>query len=340
MSLIICKNKVSRDELINMSTPKPDGRWHPISHHTLAKLTYDALIAEGYEIVEEDHGVARQCKKDPELWQRYFGGFALTREDVAGSTRRVVCGIRNSLDKSFAAALVIGNHMMVCENLDFNAEIKIARKHTTNIMRDLPDLIRSHVGVICKHWMNMENRIAAYKDKVVSEQKAVMALTHLVDIESLTSRDLYPAITLFRDPAKGARAMIDKEDFRDDAGDIDVNAYNAAVEERKAAFLAEFGTLNGLRNGNLWSLYNAFTYVMKGSDLSQLPSRTMAAQAYFDSLCGFTPDPISVEVNEAPLTPQNVQAEEANKGVSEAAEDDGENTDGGAEYFADLSDGE
>lgn len=322
MSLIICNNKVSLPELNEMHTPAPEGRWHPISHATLAKLTREALIAEGYEIVEEEHGVARQDKENPSFWNRYFGGFALTREDVAGSTRQVVCGIRNSLDKTFAAALVIGNRMMVCENLDFNAEIKIARKHTTNIMRDLPDMIRQHVGVIFAHWMNMENRIAAYKAQQVSEKAAISHLVHLVDVQSMPARDLYPSIALFRDPAKGARAMIDKDIYHD------AEEYEKAVEARKQAFLDEFGTLNGLRNGNLWSLYNAFTYVMKGSDFTKLPQRTLMAQSYFDTVAGFTPDPISVEVNEAPLTPQNEQAEAANEGVSE---------DDGSEYYADLS---
>lgn len=326
MSLIICKNKVSVDQLAEMTTPPESGRWKPISHHNLASLTREAILAEGYEIVEEEHGVARQDKEDSELWYRYFGGFALTREDVAGSTRRVVCGIRNSLDKSFAAALVIGNHMMVCENLDFNAEIKIARKHTTNIMRDLPGMIRENVGVIFQHWMNMERRIEAYKSKQVSEKAAIAHLVHLVDVESLPSRDLYAAIELFRNPAGGAKAMIDKDDYETE------EAYNQAVEDRKAAFLAEFGTLNGLRNGNLWSLYNAFTYVMKGSDLSKLPQRTMMAQSYFDTIAEYTPSPISREVNEAPEIPHQEQADAANEGVSEESSND--------EYIADLSDGE
>jgi len=52
-----------------------------------------------------------------------------------------VLGLRNSNNKRFAAGMVIGIAPFVCDNLAFSGEVKLARKHTVHIKRDLPMMI-------------------------------------------------------------------------------------------------------------------------------------------------------------------------------------------------------
>lgn len=52
-----------------------------------------------------------------------------------------VLGLRNSNNKRFAAGMVIGIAPFVCDNLAFSGEVKLARKHTVFIKRDLPMMI-------------------------------------------------------------------------------------------------------------------------------------------------------------------------------------------------------
>ena len=52
-----------------------------------------------------------------------------------------VLGLRNSNNKRFAAGVVIGIAPFVCDNLAFSGEVKLARKHTVYIKRDLPMMI-------------------------------------------------------------------------------------------------------------------------------------------------------------------------------------------------------
>jgi hypothetical protein len=52
-----------------------------------------------------------------------------------------VLGLRNSNNKRFAAGMVIGIAPFVCDNLAFSGEVKLARKHTVYIKRDLPMMI-------------------------------------------------------------------------------------------------------------------------------------------------------------------------------------------------------
>jgi len=49
----------------------------------------------------------------------------------------LVVGLRNSHDKSFPAGLVIGASVLVCDNLSFSGEVRLARKHTYPIIATL-----------------------------------------------------------------------------------------------------------------------------------------------------------------------------------------------------------
>ena len=82
--------------------------------------------------------------------------------------------------------------------------------------------------------------------------------------------------------------MIDEDDFivttQGEEGfvdDLDQDAFDLAVETKGAELALEFG-----QGENLWGLYNAVTEVLKGSDLSKLPTRTMKMQSLMDALVG------------------------------------------------------
>ena len=78
--------------------------------------------------------------------------------------------------------------------------------------------------------------------------------------------------------------------------------YNVVTEFRTPSH-EEF---NG---GSLWTLYNAVTEILKGSDLSKLPFRTMTCQSILDPIACYTP---TIEVQEIVTT-----------GCEDAPEEDG-----------------
>lgn len=345
-NLIICKQKIKRQGLQNLPVPKPEKRWQPLPYHSQAKLAAEALSNHGYKIVDEDHGIAKPAIRVDEKWERvnykdvtgpcgkidrdgekhqlwwrhHFGGFALTHPHVVGERRQIVFGMRNSYDQSLAASFVVGGRMMVCANLDFNAEIKISRKNTLNIQRDLPAMIDDAVSKIMGYWHSMNQRIESYQGCMVDEGEALKAIAHLVDIDALSKKDIYDVLVLFRNPAKGAEGMVDPDDYESEG------EYKEKLEESKGDFLAEFGQPeNG--KGSLWNLYNAFTYVLKGTCLDNLPDRTMKAQVYFDSLANFEAAPVSTDLVEVEATTDEQQAE-----MQESfGGDDGEESGGGEE---------
>ena len=193
MALIIAKNKVSSEQLATVATPDRTDSFTPIPHAQLVNLTREAISRAGLEIGLEEHSLARGG-------QRYFGGFALKGLDITGTDREIVLGLRNAHDKSFAASVCIGNRMLVCENLCFSSDVKLARRHTTNIIADLPRVLSDAVARVVSHWNDMENRISLYKETEISRDRAADLLIDLVDAKAFPARDIYSAVQEFRNP--------------------------------------------------------------------------------------------------------------------------------------------
>jgi|TARA_B100001094_G_scaffold327948_1_gene387298 hypothetical protein len=281
MSLIYGNRTCSIEEVAAVVTPDSTGRHTPIPHTTLIDETKKALEAAGFEIVEEAHKLDRGGL-------RYFGGFALTREDLAGEDRQIVCGLRNSHDKAFAAGICIGNRMMVCDNLCFSSEKVIGRRHTTQILRDLPSVITKVIASLVTEWLDMSKRIESYKDCELTRAEAAELAVRLVDGGALMKQKLYDVIQLWEKPELAAKNMIEEDDFivttQGEQGfvdDLDQEAFDVAVGAKEAELALEFG-----QGENLWGLYNAVTEILKGSDLSKLPTRTMNMQSLMDAVAG------------------------------------------------------
>ena len=207
MSLILAKNLVNLEQLkaadsekgltLNGNpmapTPKGTDTHTPIPHSALVEETHAALDRAGLKVEEEEHALARGGL-------RYFGGFALKADDMDAKDRRLVLGLRNAHDKSFAASVCIGNQMMVCENLCFSSDVKLARRHTKNIVTDLPRVLSSAVSRVVSHWADMGKRIEAYKGVEVAKDRAADLIVNLVDAKAFPARDVYKAVQDFRNP--------------------------------------------------------------------------------------------------------------------------------------------
>ena len=207
MSLILAKNKVTFDQLQSVDspagllledkkvsrTPDPTDSHTPIPHSMLVERTHEALDRAGLKVEEEEHALGRGGL-------RYFGGFAIKGEDIEANDRRLVVGLRNAHDKSFAASVCIGNQMMVCENLCFSSDVKLARRHTVNILRDLNTVLSSAVSRVVSHWHDMGKRIASYKGTELSKERASDLVVDLAEMGAVPARSVYKAVQEFRNP--------------------------------------------------------------------------------------------------------------------------------------------
>src|SRR5262245_46603499 len=98
-------NLAARDDVARVTTPDPEGIWVPIPHLVLHDLITETLTANGHVVAEDTMGLWRDG-------QRIFGLLAI--QDSTLSDFRIVVGWRNSHDKTFPAALVLGTEVFVC----------------------------------------------------------------------------------------------------------------------------------------------------------------------------------------------------------------------------------
>jgi hypothetical protein len=81
-------------------------------------------------------------------------------------------GLRNAHDKCFPAAIAFGASVFVCDNLSFSGETQLARRHTKNIFRDLPQVISRTIGQLADKWAFQDKRFDAYRDTDISNKEA------------------------------------------------------------------------------------------------------------------------------------------------------------------------
>ena len=217
--LIYAKNKIDAEALSGVQTPEATETHTPIPHRKLVDMTREAIGRAGFEVSEEEHALARGGL-------RYFGGFALKGKDISGEDRKIVLGLRNAHDKSFAASIAAGNQMMVCENLCFSSDVKLARRHTTNILSDLPRVLSSAVAKVKDHWSDMAKRIESYQQTEV--ESASDLIVELVDSKAFPARDIYKAVEEFRNPRH--------EEFK---GGSLWTLYNSVTENLKGSDLSK-----------------------------------------------------------------------------------------------------
>lgn len=243
---------LDRNALVELPEPPPKtDTWQPIRHAELVSQVESALVNQGMRVVEQSHAIAAGGN-------RYFGMLQVARAEtlevrVQADTALVkraeyayVVGLRNSHDKSFPAGLVVGANCFICDNLSFNGEIRIARKHTSRILDDLPILTTNAVGMLSQKWTSMDERIEAYRRHEMTD-----STVHDFVIRAL------------------------------DGGACVLKQIPAVLDQWRKPNHPEFA-----QDHSAWRLFNAFTEVAKEGSLWVLPKRTTNLHALLDAEVG------------------------------------------------------
>lgn len=216
-----------------VKTPQRTATWVPIPHAELVRQVRRTIEATGLEVAGEAHALARGGL-------RYFG----LLEIAGGSEFALIVGVRNSHDQSYPAALALGSRVFVCDNLAFSGEVVLARRHTTFIERDLPQLVSRAVGQLLDLRGTQEERFELYKRTPIDPVFA----DHLI-VECLRRRI------------------------------VNLQRLDDLAAEYQRPRHPEFATEH-----NLWRFANAVTEVLKGSPIFGVPRVTQALYGLLDSV--------------------------------------------------------
>lgn len=184
---------VTRGELAVSHTPLPTVTHKPVSHIKVLQTVEKALLQRSIIITNQAHGLTHDGS-------RYFGLLEV-RAHNADSPYRWVVGIRNSHDKTFAAGIVAGSQVLVCDNLCFSGEILLARKHTGHIHDDLPIMAGRAVDALRGYWHTHEHRIEAYQHKRLTDTRAHDLVVRAVDSGVCANSYVPKVLEEWREPA-------------------------------------------------------------------------------------------------------------------------------------------
>lgn len=153
--------ELSLKDLAKVTTPEPTYSWHPIPHHELVNSVTDNLKAAKLEISNQKFGVA----KDGAL----FFGLLEVKGPEFDKGYGLTIGLRNSHNRLFSAAIGVGSHVFVCDNLAFTADLVVFRRHTRFIMLDMPGVVSSAIGRLGDARVAQNQRIDAYQDAEIED---------------------------------------------------------------------------------------------------------------------------------------------------------------------------
>ncbi len=165
---------VQRKNVIAVPTPRSTETWTPIPHIDLINQVENTLKANRLTLGTQAHSLTHDGA-------RYFGLMEI-RRNQSDEDYCWVLGLRNSHDKTFPAGIVAGMTVFVCDNLSFGGEVKLARKHTRFIVRDLPNLVQSAVGKLVERWHHQDARLATYKLADIDDRAAHDLVIRATDV--------------------------------------------------------------------------------------------------------------------------------------------------------------
>ena len=187
---------VDRSALLRVPTPEPTSTWQPIAHAELLSQVESALPRYGLAKVSEAHGLTHDGA-------RYFGLLEVRGPQHNEEYIQVV-GVRNSHDKRLPAGVAAGSQVVVCSNLMFTGEIKVFRKHTSNILRDLPMLIGRAIEQLLARWHDQDRWIARFKNCSLSDRDAHDLTIRALDRGVICGSQIPKVLSDWREPQYAA----------------------------------------------------------------------------------------------------------------------------------------
>lgn len=184
-------HSVERKEIAHAVTPGATLTHQPIPHTLLLDNVTATLAYHGYTVSSEAHGLTTDGA-------RYFGILQLSN---ASNDHTIVVGIRNSHDKRFPAGIAAGSHVFCCDNLAFSGEIKLARKHTRYILRDLSAVIHRAVTRLGGYYTDQAQQFDRFKQLRLTEDRARSLLVEAVKRDVIGCTHLPKVLSEWENPS-------------------------------------------------------------------------------------------------------------------------------------------
>lgn len=207
--------EVTREALATIEPPEPTDTWYPLKHATMLDAVDETLQSAGYDIAASWLSVSRQG-------DRFFGVLDLSSQIVEGV--RLSVGIRNSNDKSFPLGFCCGTRTFVCDNLAFDSDIVISKRHTRFGECRYREGIANAVASLQQYQSTEAERIESLRNRRMSPDRANSVMLQAYERGVVGARLLPTLIKEWREPRY--------DDFKPRTAYSLLNCYTEVVKDR------------------------------------------------------------------------------------------------------------
>lgn len=162
----------SLEDLDGVAVPEETQSYYPVPYGRFVEEVKLHIPRFGLKVDREEYALARDGAQ-------MFGVLTCSN----GRPDRdygLAIGLRNSYDRSLSVGLVVGSRVFCCDNLAFSGEVQMARKHTVNVFRDLPDLIYQMLSRVKVMQERLDTEIEGMKGLTLSSKD-----THHLMVEAI-----------------------------------------------------------------------------------------------------------------------------------------------------------
>lgn len=193
--MLCSRYRCSEDEMRSVVSPESTDTWSPISHGTMVDIVVEQLKLYGLKVWKAEFGMNK-------LKTQMFGVLdlqlphGLYQKDMTMSI-----GLRNSIDKSLAASVCLGNRVFVCDNLGFSGEVQLVKKHRKRIEWSLRRSLESTVeGFISRFQDTDLPQIAVWKQIPISYEFGTEFICKLAEYRIIPHSGILRCRQLFQNP--------------------------------------------------------------------------------------------------------------------------------------------
>jgi hypothetical protein len=184
--------EASKADLTAVAVPDPTPSYHPVPYGRFVEEVELHVPRFGLKIQSSAFALAREGSQ-------MFGVLTCTNGLGAGDYALAI-GLRNSYDRSLSVGLVAGTRVFCCDNLAFSGEVRMQRRHTVHVFRDLPDLIYRMLSQVSSMKERIAGEVAAMKAEVLVPDRAHHLMVEAVKTNVVPASRLPKVIGAWEEP--------------------------------------------------------------------------------------------------------------------------------------------
>src|SRR4029079_8518601 len=184
--------EATKADLAAVPVPEPTESYHPVPYGRFIEEVELHVPRFGLTVHSSAFALAR-------AGSQMFGVLTCTNGH-ARADYALAIGLRNSYDRSLSVGLVAGTRVFCCDNLAFSGEVKMSRKHTVHVFRDMPDLIYRMLGQVSSMREWIDGEIAAMKTRELPPAHAHHLMVEAIRANVLPASRLPKVLEAWEEP--------------------------------------------------------------------------------------------------------------------------------------------